>query len=373
MFSSRKIFFVSVFVIWVFSPTIVAQTTERAVTSAATTSAKPNRSCNCSLLKIASDLDVVKAGDTVEFYIVSEDGKLLSSSFEWTTSSGEIISGQGTSKIQVKTSADILKPKPIPSPSPADPKRFILFGGSNRRMEPFTVSVRQKDEESCGCPPAQAKMNVGRQSFAANRPANVVSLELDKSRLILSCKPGQIPSEQAGGQDTIVRVSTTAKDPEDDVLTYEYVVSGGRIIGSGANVQWYLKDVLPGTYTITVGADDGCGICGKKITREIKVEACIPTTSDITCPVVTLYSADTTNNRGVYTVIANFSGGSQNQAVTYSWSITGGSLVSGQGTPSVVVRPDQSKTPTVATVSIGGIPSEGSCLNEASITLPKLP
>jgi hypothetical protein len=68
---------------------------------------------------------------------------------------------------------------------------------------------------------------------------------------------------------------TATPDPKradpTDVPTFNYTVSGGKIIGRGAKVVWDLSGVKPGTYTITAGADDGCGVCGATITMEVKV------------------------------------------------------------------------------------------------------
>ena len=103
-----------------------------------------------------------------------------------------------------------------------------------------------------------------------NKPPDVVDVVLEKSELHA---PPKKDDEQRPPQtnELTVNVSTTAVDPEGDVLTYNYTISGGRIIGTGANVRWDLNRVQPGTYTITAGVDDGCGICGKTMTQSIVV------------------------------------------------------------------------------------------------------
>ena len=72
--------------------------------------------------------------------------------------------------------------------------------------------------------------------------------------------------------DKTVSVITTASDPENDILTYVYKVSAGRIKGSGARVVWDLTGLSAGTYTITAGVDDGCGLCGKTMTKTLVVK-----------------------------------------------------------------------------------------------------
>ncbi len=69
-----------------------------------------------------------------------------------------------------------------------------------------------------------------------------------------------------------IKVKTIAADPENDVLTYSYTVSGGKIIGKGAECIWDLSNVPIGTYTITAGVDDGCGPCGKTVTKSVVVK-----------------------------------------------------------------------------------------------------
>jgi hypothetical protein len=69
-----------------------------------------------------------------------------------------------------------------------------------------------------------------------------------------------------------IAILVKAEDPENDVLTYNYKVSAGRIIGVGAKVIWNLSDVDPGTYTVTASVDDGAGLRGRYITKPITVK-----------------------------------------------------------------------------------------------------
>lgn len=97
-----------------------------------------------------------------------------------------------------------------------------------------------------------------RSYVCRNSHANVTDLALSKTEIeTLTPK--------------ILDVGTTAVDPENDVLTYNYTVTGGRIIGAGANVKWDLTGVHPGKYTITAGVDDGCGLCGATVTKTVVV------------------------------------------------------------------------------------------------------
>jgi hypothetical protein len=89
-----------------------------------------------------------------------------------------------------------------------------------------------------------------------NSPANVLDLTVTRS-------------EQNRRHFNIV---TKAEDPENDVLTYRYKVTGGKVVGSGKIVIWDLSDAQPGTYSITAVADDGCGACGQLVSRHVRVD-----------------------------------------------------------------------------------------------------
>jgi outer membrane protein OmpA-like peptidoglycan-associated protein len=70
-------------------------------------------------------------------------------------------------------------------------------------------------------------------------------------------------------------ITATASDPDNDKLTYSYTTSGGRVTGSGANVQFDSTGVAPGTYTVTCHVSDGRG--GEKdATTQVAVQAAAP-------------------------------------------------------------------------------------------------
>ncbi|MEZ5425993.1 MAG: hypothetical protein R2747_07005 [Pyrinomonadaceae bacterium] len=193
--------------------------------------------------------------------------------------------------------------------------------------------------------------------------ADVTDVGLSDTVIKVPCPQGTRPKEGTECSDNqSINVNTTAVDPENDVLTYNYTVSGGRVVGSGANVSWDLSGVSPGTYTITAGVDDGCGICGKTITKNITVEECECETI-CTCPsglTVTGPSALTTaGNTMVFT--ANVAPGSGN--TTYNWSVDAGEIISGQGTPSITVSTttDMAGSNVNARVEVGMDPSNCNC------------
>lgn len=146
-------------------------------------------------------------------------------------------------------------------PNPVSNKSII---GSSEPSP--TVGLPQTDcSNPCKRPPLDEN----------NKPPEVTDLKLSQTEVASSCPSGQVPQQGAAcGDKMTVKVTTTAVDPEKDVVMYHYTVSGGRIVGQGANVFWDLTGIAPGAYTITAGVDDGCGICGQTQTRTITVKSC---------------------------------------------------------------------------------------------------
>ena len=207
-----------------------------------------------------------------------------------------------------------------------------------------------------------------RKGEVVNGFANVTNLALSDTVVTTPCPPGFRAAEGATCSDDLaVNVATTAVDPENDVLTYNYTVSGGRIVGTGANVSWDLTGAQPGTYTITAGVDDSCGVCGQTQTKTITVAEC-KCVQECVCPTLGVTGpAGVTTPGDTMTFTANVSGGS-GEAVTYNWDVSAGTIVEGQGTPAIRVAttPEMGGSNVTATVTISGVCE--SCPKTASET-----
>lgn len=148
---------------------------------------------------------------------------------------------------------------------------IVTFGQSDiskRQALGCTDSSRPGDCKPCLRPGSSAEP--GKETL--NRWADVTALELNKSEVHI---PTQVENEPTPGddhsRDMLVEVTTKAEDPEGDVMTYHYTISGGRIVGQGSRVYWDLNGTRPGTYIITAAVDDGCGICGRRMTQNVTV------------------------------------------------------------------------------------------------------
>lgn len=209
-----------------------------------------------------------------------------------------------------------------------------------------------------------------RKAAVVNIPANVTALALSDTEITLPCAAGLRAPEGQCVDNTTITVTTTAVDAENDVLTYNYTVSGGRVVGTGASVQWDLSGLQPGSYTITAGVDDGCGLCGQTKTETVRVVECTGCTAPCEC-----WTLDVSGPSGItqpgdsMTFTANVTGGTAT-GITYNWSVSSGTITSGQGTPSITVATtrEMANTSVTATVDVGGTGVCESCPRNASET-----
>lgn len=230
--------------------------------------------CPPTTTRIFANLAAVKAGTEVAFEIQSADGEMVKAEFIWTNSKGTIVSGQGTSRIVVLTPEDAhAELKAVPTPTPSDPHGFI-WSWPRRRTVPLKISAASIGRVGCSDLRLTTEISIGTRSegVAENSPANVTELVLDPAgiRSLGTCEIHRAEDSPR----SVVSVSTKAVDAENDVIIYLYTVTAGKIVGRGANVKWDLSDVAPGNYEITAGVDDGCGKCGKTVTKSVTIARC---------------------------------------------------------------------------------------------------
>jgi hypothetical protein len=196
--------------------------------------------------------------------------------------------------------------------------------------------------------------------------SDVTEMNLDSKVITNGCPPGT-RSKSGCSDDRTIGVSTKATNLDNDTLLYQYTVSGGRIVGSGSNVSWDLAGAKPGTYTITSAADNGCGFCGKTKTETIEVKECTDCIVPCNCPTLTVSGPGSEVAVGdMMTFTANASGGT-GDGLIYNWTVSGGTIAEGQGTP--VIKVSGAKCDNVtATVEIGGsaLCPDGGCKTTAS-------
>lgn len=224
-----------------------------------------------------------------------------------------------------------------------------------------------------------AQLFVGRRNAritpVPNQYPTINSVTISDTEVTLPCGPGTSSVSGRCNDGTSLTVATNATDPENDPLVYQYTVSGGTIQGTGANVTWDVSGLRPGTYTLSVAVDDGCGACGQPRQETIRVVECpdceAPKPTPVPCPLNSVsVSASQSVIQATETVTFTASADAGGQSLTYNWSVSGGSIESGQGTPTITVRPTGTGSITAtATAST----SEPNCQasGSASVDVPE--
>lgn len=114
---------------------------------------------------------------------------------------------------------------------------------------------------------------------------------------------------------------------------YRWSSSAGRIDGDGPTPNWDLSGVKPGAYKASVEAYNGvteeCLVFGS---TDVLVK-CTP----IYCPSITVSCPDTVDIDKPITFSANVAGGSAGVAKVYQWTVSAGTITSGEGTSSITV------------------------------------
>jgi K319-like protein len=185
-----------------------------------------------------------------------------------------------------------------------------------------------------------------------NTAPTVSSITPSMASILRPCPPGQSSSSctPTGSEVTLV---ANASDPDNDQLLYTWSVTGGRLSGEGRQVTWDLSGVANGSYTATVEVNDGNQhtASGNTTVTVADCTGCVPPPPP--CPVVSVSCPTDVEANQPVTFTASVSNGPA--GATYNWSVSAGTISSGQGTSTITVDTNglggQSVT---ATVSVGG-------------------
>jgi hypothetical protein len=175
-------------------------------------------------------------------------------------------------------------------------------------------------------------------------------LYLDRVELKIPAPSGYRCREECD-EDMIINVIARGINVEEKKNVYKYKVSGGRILDEGKNVRWDLSDARPGTYTITVSVGDGEKT--KEETGIIIVKDC-DCEGFCACPTISVNGERNVKGGENVAFSAQVSGGTA-AAINYSWTVSQGEIIAGQGTPEIIVKTLPGMTGSVkATVEISG-------------------
>ena len=185
-----------------------------------------------------------------------------------------------------------------------------------------------------------------------NQPPTVSSVTPSMSSVLRPCPPGTSSTTCTPTASEVTLVAN-ASDVDNDQLLYTWSVTGGRLSGEGRQVTWDLTGVANGTYTATVEVNDGNQHTanGSATVTVADCPGCVEPPKP--CPNVSVSCPSDVEAGQPITFTASVTG--EGGPWTYNWSVSAGTISSGQGTSTISVDTTgiggQSVT---ATVSIGG-------------------
>jgi K319-like protein len=189
-----------------------------------------------------------------------------------------------------------------------------------------------------------------------------VTVSGSSSSITLPCPPGTSSSSCTPSASQEVQLTAASSDPDNDTLLHTWSVTGGRISGEGRAVNWDLSGVNPGTYTASVEVNDGnqhTANASTTVTVAVCTE-CVPP-----CPTVSVSCPSDVDDGTPITFTASVNGGPAGLSPTYNWSVSAGTISSGQGTSTITVDTKGVGGQTVtATVELGGV--DPACSRTAS-------
>src|SRR5258705_8206716 len=189
--------------------------------------------------------------------------------------------------------------------------------------------------------------------------APTVTASASVASITLPCPPGTSSTSCTASASRSVDLTADGRDPDNDTLLYTWSVTGGTLTGEGRAVAWDLSAAQPGTYTASVSVNDGNGHTAVGTTT-VTIAEC--TDCKPPCPTI---SGSCPADVDLGAPITFTASGAGDMNVTYNWSVSAGTISSGQGTSSITVNTDGLGGQTVtATVELGGL--DPSCSRTAS-------
>jgi hypothetical protein len=173
-----------------------------------------------------------------------------------------------------------------------------------------------------------------------------------------------------------VRLRAAGFSPDGNPLRYRWQTSGGRIEGEGTDVVWDLTGVQPGVYNAAVTLESGPPgsdpLCTAFTSTKVVVRTCPPPRP--ICPNVVMSCPDVQQAGSPITFTASISGGTPGVTPVYNWRISAGTILSGQGSPTITVdTAGLGGQPITATVDVAGYNLECRASCQSAVPAPPNP
>jgi len=204
---------------------------------------------------------------------------------------------------------------------------------------------------------AQPRRDRDRETFINSSPS--LSLTSDTS-VVTGCSEGNGPR---------VRLNARASTPGGFPIRYHWTTNGGRIVGDGPSVVWDLSSVTSGYYKTSLQIETGGNeeLCEAFASTNVLVNPCPPPKS--VCPSVQVSCPQYVTIDQPLTFTSNVTGGTNVGTAIYNWIVSAGTIIEGQGTPTIKVDTTGLAGQTVrATLSMGGYPLD--CSDSCAVQIP---
>lgn len=205
---------------------------------------------------------------------------------------------------------------------------------------------------------------------------DVVSISFDKDTFATWCpseKMFRSASESpCRKSEMYVNVKTLAKNA-DAGMTYYYIVSGGEIVGEGAEVKWVFGEAPPGEYAITVGIGRDNVIPGKTLSRTISRRECSHCHIPCECATVSASGPEGHVKPGDTIVLTSKVEGPGDK-FSYKWMISAGNILNDPKSSSIMVKipADFKESEFLATFQLDGTNPACNCPREVTVTVKML-
>ena len=195
---------------------------------------------------------------------------------------------------------------------------------------------------------------------ASKRPVSgsselrVDRVELSTTRIVLPCPPG-VRSRSDGCNDSmLVTAKAKVSGARLAAVNFQHLVTGGRIVRqSNGTFEWDLSGIPPGRYTLILTASDKRGRQSAPVSVEVELVSC-PDCGGDSCPVITVTGPSSETPAGDLMEFSALATGISKDT-QFNWTVSAGTIESGQGTTAIKVRTDreQQGMTITATLEIG--------------------
>ena len=173
------------------------------------------------------------------------------------------------------------------------------------------------------------------------------------------------------GQAQRVQLNADAKSPNGLPIRYRWSTTAGTISGDGPIVTWDLAGLSPGTYKalLQIAIGDADGECQAFTSKSVLVVPCPPPA--VVCPNVSISCPTSIVADQPLTFSSSVTGGT-GAANIYNWEVSAGTIIEGQGTPTIKVDTKGLAGETIrATLTMGGLPLN--CSDSCAVQVPLPP